>query len=72
MKKAEDGGSMVLRFYKLGGHEEQTTVTLPKAVREAVETDLIERALSPQATQGNRTQVQVKPYEIKTVRVRSE
>ena len=70
MKKAEDDGSIILRFYKLGGDAEQVTVTLPKAVAEAVETDLMEREISPLAVQGTRVSVPVKPYEIKTVRVK--
>jgi alpha-mannosidase len=70
MKKAEDDSSIILRFYKLGGDAEQVTVTLPKAVAEAVETDLMEREISPLAVQGTRVSVPVKPYEIKTVRVK--
>jgi alpha-mannosidase len=70
MKKAEDDDSTILRLYKLGGNEEETTVTLPKAGLEAVETDLMERNLSPVAIQENKLRIQIKPYEIKTIRVK--
>ena len=72
MKKAEDDNSLILRFYKLAGGVEETTITLPCAATEAVETDLIERPFSRLQVAANRVRVQMKPYEIKTVKVKFE
>ena len=56
--------------YKLGGHEEQTTVTLPKTALEAVETDLMAKVPARVAIQENKLRARTRPYEIKTIRVK--
>jgi alpha-mannosidase len=70
LKKAEDDNSTVLRVYKLGGEPEEVAITLPRFAAEAVETDLLERTTAPLSVEGNRIRLQIKPYEIKTIRVK--
>ena len=70
MKKAEDDDSFVLRLYAAGQNVGETTLTLPRAVTEAEETDLMERTTAPLTAQGDKLRLQFKPYEIKTVKVR--
>ena len=70
MKKAEDDASLVLRLYAAGQSVGETTLTLPRAVTEAAETDLMERTTAPLTAQGDKIRLQFKPYEIKTVKVR--
>lgn len=69
-KKAEDENSLILRFYQLAKGADETTITLPKAATGAAETDLMERPISSLSVRDNTLRVQLKPYEIKTVRVR--
>jgi len=70
MKKAEDDERTVLRVYKLGGRAEQVILTLPKAAAEAFEADLMESRPTPLAVANNQIQIELKPYEIKTLLVR--
>jgi alpha-mannosidase len=68
-KKAEDGNSLILRFYRLARGADETTITLPKAATGAVETDLMEKPISSLSVQDNTLRVRLKPHEIKTIRV---
>jgi alpha-mannosidase len=70
LKKAEDDNSIVLRFYKLASGADEATITLPKVPSGAVEADLMEKPLSALTVRDNTFKVQLKPYEIKTLRVR--
>jgi alpha-mannosidase len=70
MKKAEDDDSLILRFVKLGGETEESVVTLPRVTAAAAETDLMEMDFANLAPEENTLRLAVKPYEIKTVRVR--
>jgi alpha-mannosidase len=70
MKKAEDDDSLVLRFYAAGQNVGETTLTLPRAATEAAETDLMEHTTAPLAVQGNKLRLNLKPYEIKTVKIK--
>lgn len=70
MKKAEDDEGIVLRLYAAGENAKDAILSLPQAVKEAQETDLMERPLEPLTPEGNRLRLEFKPYEIKTVKVR--
>ncbi len=71
IKKAEDDGGIVFRFYEFEGKSAQVKLQLPQKAVRAVETNLMEKhaaaiALSPD---GRSITVPTKPYEIKTVEV---
>jgi alpha-mannosidase len=70
VKKAEEDGSLILRFYEWAGIESDAKITLPPGAQSASETDLMERAAGDLALQGGAVTVHTKPYEIKTIRVR--
>ncbi len=70
VKKAEDDGSLILRFYEWAGKESDVKIVLPPGAQSASETDLMERPIRDLALQGGTVTVHTKPYEIKTIRVR--
>jgi alpha-mannosidase len=70
VKWAEEGDSMILRFYEWAGKEADVTLQLPAGAQTASETNLMEQPCSGlPLTRGSIT-VHTKPYEIKTVAVR--
>jgi alpha-mannosidase len=69
IKKAEDGHSLVLRFYEWEGREADVTIELPPGAASATETNLMEKPTSPLPVQNNSVTIHTKPYEIKTLRV---
>jgi alpha-mannosidase len=70
VKKAEDDGSFILRFYEWAGKESDVRIVLPAGSQSASETDLMERPVGDLTLQGGTVTVHTKPYEIKTIRVR--
>jgi alpha-mannosidase len=69
LKKAEDDGSLILRFYEWAGTTGDVSVRLPSAIASAAETDLMERPIDSLKVNGDEVQVPTKPYEIQTVKV---
>jgi len=69
MKKAEDDGSTIIRFYEWAGKQGDITLQLPSAVKSASETNLIEKPISTLSSSGSVVTVPTKPYEIQTVKV---
>jgi len=70
VKKAEEDGSLILRFYEWAGKESDVKIVLPVGAQSASETDLMERPIGDLAVPGGVLAVHTKPYEIKTIRVR--
>ena len=73
LKRAEDGDGLVLRVYEAHGGRGQATVRLPFRVGSAEPVDLMERPWSedgPVAVEGGAVAFGVRPYEIRSVRVR--
>ena len=70
VKKAEDDGSLVLRFYEWAGKETDAKLQLPAGAKKVSETDLMEKPLAELSVQDGTVTVHTKPYEIKTIRVR--
>lgn len=68
-KKAEDNGSLVVRFYEWAGKETDVTLGLPPNAQSASETNLMESDTGRLAVTNGRVTVHTKPYEIKTVRI---
>jgi alpha-mannosidase len=69
-KKAEEDGSLILRFYEWAGKESDVKIVLPPGAQSASETDLMERPIGELTLQSDTVTVHTKPYEIKTIRVR--
>jgi alpha-mannosidase len=70
VKKAEDDGALIVRFYEWDGEAKDISLTMPTVVESASETDLMEKPIHDLSVQGNGVSVGVKPYEIKTLRIR--
>jgi alpha-mannosidase len=69
VKKAEDDGALIIRFYEWAGKAGDVQVRMPSGAESAAETDLMERPTGKLPLQGGSVAVPTKPYEIKTVRV---
>ncbi len=69
LKKAEDGSSLILRFYEWAGKESDVNVHVPLTARSAEETDLMERPIGNLAIHEGSVTVHTKPYEIKTMKI---
>ena len=72
IKKSEDDNSLVLRFYEWAGKEADVKIQLLTGAQSASETDLMERATAPLTVRNDTVTVHIKPYEIKTLKVRFE
>jgi alpha-mannosidase len=70
LKKAEDDGSLILRFYEWAGRDTDVKIQLPPGAKSAEDTDLMERPAASLPMQAGAVTVHSKPYEIKTVKVR--
>jgi alpha-mannosidase len=70
VKKAEDDGVLILRFYEWAGKESDVKLRLPSGAQAASETDLMERPVADLSLQDGGVTVHTKPYAIKTIRVR--
>jgi len=69
VKRAEDSGDWVLRWYETNGKRTVAAITLPRQPRRVCETDLMENELREIPTRGRTLQVPTGKYEIKTVKV---
>ena len=72
VKKAEGDDSLVFRFYEFEGKEAQVRLTLPEAALRAAETNLMEQTIQslPLEGDGKEIALPVRPYEIRSVKVR--
>jgi len=69
LKKAEDDGSLILRFYEWAGKSGDVKLQIPPGAISAADADLMERPGESVRLQGETVTVPTKPYEIKTVKV---
>jgi len=70
MKKGEDDDRIVLRFYEAEGNECRAQIRMPKPIRQAWRTSLIEEDQEPLPVVGNgRLEFAVKPWEIVMLKV---
>jgi len=71
MKKAEDNDDIILRIYETDGVETRAKINLNLSCGSYVETDLLEQPVGEEKPLIGRTiQVTLKPYEIKTLRIK--
>lgn len=69
IKKAEDDGALIVRFYEWAGKQGDIAIQLPPGATAASETDLMERPSGSLSLSSGELKVPTKPYEIKTVKV---
>ncbi|MBV8462325.1 MAG: hypothetical protein JO368_03470 [Acidimicrobiales bacterium] len=70
VKRADDGsGALVVRLYEAWGSRGRATVRLPSPVVHAVRADLLERELAPVETDGATVSLDLRPFEIVTLRL---
>ena len=69
VKKAEDNGDLILRFYEWAGKGSDIHLQLPQGASAAWDADLMERPIASLGVHDAAVTVPTRPYEIKTVRV---
>jgi alpha-mannosidase len=69
MKKAEDDGGLVLRFYEWAGKATDVVLAVPVGAKGAIETNLMETRIGDLPLADGKVTVPTKPYEIKTVKI---
>ena len=69
LKKAEDSDALIVRLVEREGATSAVTVTLPRPIQEASETNLLEVDESRADFEQDRLQLVMRPYEIRTFRV---
>jgi alpha-mannosidase len=71
MKKAEDDGALIFRFYEFEGKPATVKLELPEKAASATEANLMEKRERPiqLAADGRSLSLETKPYEIRTVAV---
>jgi alpha-mannosidase len=71
MKKAEDDGALIFRFYEFEGKATAVKLELPEKAASATEANLMEKRERPiqLAPDGRSLSLEAKPYEIRTIAV---
>ncbi|MFO7168122.1 MAG: alpha-mannosidase [Chloroflexota bacterium] len=70
IKTADDGDGLVVRMYEAHNQRGAVRLTFAREVARAVETDLLEREIAEAEVSGRTVTVQVRPFEIKTLKLR--
>jgi len=70
VKVAHDGDGLIVRLYEAHNQRGQATLVFGQPITSAVEVDLLEREVGTVEVSGNQARFQVRPFEVKTLRVR--
>jgi alpha-mannosidase len=70
VKMAQDGDGLIVRLYEAHNQRGPASLVFARPIAGAVETDLLEREVGPVTVEGNLLRFDVRPFEIKTLRVR--
>lgn len=70
IKRATDGDGLIVRLYEAQNQRGKVTLTFGKTVQRAEEVDLLERSIGSVTADGTDIKFEVRPFEIKTLRVR--
>jgi alpha-mannosidase len=70
VKKHEDSKALILRMYEAHGQRGEVVLTLPGTPQTVTECDLMEEGDLPVRFTGNTVRFRVKPYEIRTFKIR--
>ena len=70
VKKAEDSDAVIVRLYECYNRRGQTTLTFPRPVKRAVICNMLEEEIGEVLNvNGSQVELELKPYEIETVKV---
>jgi len=69
LKKAEEGGGLILRAWEVSGQRGEVSLTFANKLKKVVECDLMEREIEIIDSSEQGFSFFVRPYEIKTFRV---
>jgi len=72
VKPAEDGDGFIVRLYEAHNQRGKGSITFSAPIASAQECNLLEETIADASYQGNALQFQVRPFEIKTFRVKLE
>jgi alpha-mannosidase len=70
VKTAQDGDGLIVRLYEAHNERGPASLVFGQPVASAVEVDLLEREIGPVSVVENRVDFNVRPFEVKTFRVR--
>jgi len=70
VKPAEDGDGLIVRLYEAHNQRGRGTLTFATSILSAQECNLLEEPINNVSYQGNTLPFQVRPFEIKTFRIR--
>ena len=70
VKKAEDSEALILRVYEAYGQRGPVSIHLARPPKRVTECDLMEEHDVAATVQGAEIRLQIKPYEIRTLKVR--
>jgi alpha-mannosidase len=70
VKVAHDGDGLIVRLYEAHNQRGQATLVFGQPIAGAIEVDLLEREVGVVEVSGNQAHFQVRPFEVKTLRVR--
>jgi alpha-mannosidase len=70
VKVAQDGDGLIIRLYEAHNQRGPVVLNFAQPVRSAVETNVLEEATGPVTVTGNQVRFVVRPFEVKTLRVR--
>jgi alpha-mannosidase len=70
VKTADDGDGLIVRMYEAHNQRGPARITFTRPIASAVEVDLLEREHSPATVDGASVVVALRPFEVKTLRVR--
>ncbi|MBE5860297.1 MAG: alpha-mannosidase [Butyrivibrio sp.] len=72
IKAAEDGDGIIVRLYEVENKRTKAQLSFCKDIKSVKETDLMEKEISGSdvSFEGNRATFEIKPYEIKTFRIK--
>ncbi len=70
IKVADDGDGLIVRLYEAHNQRGRASLRFGRPVASAEETDLLERPVGPLTVAGDTLEVAVRPFEVKTLRVR--
>mgnify|MGYP000240426606 CR=1 FL=1 len=73
VKKAEDGDGMIVRLYEVENARTKVTLHCAESILSAEETNLLEQPADGAIdVKENEISLTIKPYEIRTIRIRTE
>jgi alpha-mannosidase len=70
VKVAHDGDGLIVRLYEAHNQRGPAALVFSQPITGAVEVDLLEREIGAVEVQGQEARFQVRPFEVKTLRVR--